>query len=136
MRVKHPAILESVCLRPFGQFNDMSRGHIRLQRECKFHALLLYQIAVGFGTAVTEKLPDISHFLDLVQIEIGQDQFLFVPRTLGEKFPTWRTEVTLTIKLTDIPRLLTSNAIDGTDKVPVRHRVRGLFQLPQIFAQR
>src|SRR5467141_1601712 len=93
------------------------------------------QGAVGFRTAVAIKLPDLPHFLDHVEIEIGDQHFVFVAASLGEDLAARIAEVTLAVKLTDIPRLFPSHAIDRAYKVAVRRGVGGLLEFPQIFRE-
>src|SRR5271166_1337772 len=44
-------------------------------------------------------------------------------------------EVAGAVKFPDIPGGLDAHSIDGGDEVAVGHGVRGLFQLPEVFAQ-
>src|SRR5712692_11019287 len=90
----------------------------RLRRQC----------AVGFRTAVAIKLPDLSYFLDHVEIEIGDQQFVFVAAGLGEDLAAWIAEVTLAVKLSNVPRLFPSHAIDRAYEVSVGCGVGGLLE--------
>src|ERR1700716_3249363 len=88
------------------------------------------QRAIRFRTAVAIKLPDLPYFLDHVEIEIGDQHFVFIAAGLGEDLATRIAEITLAIKLADIPRLFTSNTIDRTDEVSVRGGMCGLLEFP------
>src|SRR5450631_1263135 len=93
------------------------------------------QRAVGFRTAVAIKLPDLSHFLDHVEIEIGDQHFVFIAAGLGEDFAARIAEITLAVKFSDIPRRFRSYAVDRAHEVAVRRGVGGLLQLPQMFRE-
>src|SRR5215208_6098639 len=88
--------------------------------------------AVCVGTTVTEELPRVAYFTNLVEIEISNDQCVFIARRLRHKLSARIAEVTLTIKLADVPRLFMPDAIDRADEVAIRNRMRRLFQTPQI----
>src|ERR1051326_5218709 len=95
----------------------------------------LYQWTVHIRPPVAEELPRLPHFADHVQIQIRGQYFIFVARSLRHESPTRIAEVTLSVKLADVPRRLHAHAIDRTDEISIRHRVRRLLQLPQVFAQ-
>src|SRR6266699_2783517 len=97
--------------------------------------LFLNQVSVRFGTAVAEELPNLAHFLDLVEIQIRNDNFLFVARSLGDNFSARRPAITLAVEITDIPGALPAHPIDCPDEVSVGDGVRGLLELPEVFAQ-
>ena len=46
--------------------------------------LQLGQLAIGFRSAVSEKLPGIADFPDLVKIEVGNNHFVIVFGGLGD----------------------------------------------------
>src|SRR5438876_876441 len=62
-----------------------TRTYLLLERGLKPATTLLFfhQISVRFGSPVPEELPDLAHFLDLVEIQIADDEFLFVTRSFG-----------------------------------------------------
>src|SRR6185436_19593097 len=66
-------------------------------------SLLLNQITVGLGAPVSKELPDIAHFLDLVEIQIGHDHFLLVPRAFNHELAAGRAEITLAVEFADVP---------------------------------
>src|SRR6266851_1099694 len=90
---------------------------------------------IRFRTPVAIKLPDLSYFLDHVEIEIGDQHFIFIAAGLGEDLAARIAEVTLAVKLADIPRLFPAHAIDRTYEVAVRRGVCGLLEFPQIFRE-
>src|SRR4051812_20941926 len=90
-------------------------------------SLRLYQVAVCFGTAVAEELPDLAYFLDLIQVQIGDNQFIFVAGAFCDELAARRAEITLPVKLSDVPGLLTPDAIDRPDKISIRDSVRRLL---------
>src|SRR6185369_12250347 len=99
------------------------------------NSLVSYERSVRVGTAVAEELPRVAHFANLVEIEICDDECVFIARRFGHKLSARIAEVTLPVKLADVPRMLVSDAIDCADEVTVRNCVRRLFETPQIFRQ-
>src|SRR5262249_55008476 len=132
-----PAVREACRFCLPGQSDDVVRRHVRFQCERKLEhwALLLHQIAIRLRTAVAEELPYIAHFLNLIKVQISNDDFFFVARSFGNDFSPRCAEVPLAIKLTDVPWVFTSNAIDRSDKVTISDGMRGLFEFPKILAQ-
>src|SRR5215469_1219896 len=94
---------------------------------------LCHQWPVAVRTAIAEELPDVAYLCNHVQVEIGHHNFILVPAGLGDDLASWIAEVTLAIKLANIPRRLASNSIDRPDKISIRDSMRRLLQLPQIF---
>src|SRR5436190_15531910 len=82
--------------------------------------------------SVSVKLPGVAHLLDQPEIEIGDDEFVLVATGNRDELTARIAEVTLSVELADVPRLLHTDAIDRTDEISVRHRMRGLLQFPQI----
>src|SRR5207249_4477822 len=74
-------------------------------------------------------------FLNFIQIQIRNDDFLFIARALRNDLAARRAEITLAIELTDVPRMLASNAVDRADEVTIRHRMGRLLELPEVFTQ-
>src|SRR6185369_7363853 len=99
------------------------------------NSLVSYECAVCVGTAIAEELPRVAHFANLVEIEICDDERVFIAWRFGHKLPARIAEVTLPVKLTDVPRVLVSDAIDRADEITIRNCVRRLFETPQIFRQ-
>jgi hypothetical protein len=93
------------------------------------------QRAVGLGTAVAEKLPDFSYFLNHVEVEVGGEYFVLVTAGLGKNLAARVAEVALAIKFADVPGFFRSHAIDRAHKIAVGSGMRGLLQFPQIFRQ-
>src|SRR5215470_6792640 len=89
-----------------------------------------HQWPVAVRTAITEELPDIAHLGNHVQIEVSHHNFILVPARLGDDLTSRIAEVTLAVKLANIPRRFASNSVDRSDKISVRNSMRRLFQLP------
>ena len=86
-----------------------------------------YQFPVGIRATVAEELPGSAHIADLIQVQIGHYQLIFVPGALGNYLTPRVAEVTLPIELTDFPRLFPADPIDRTNIVAIGHRVGGLL---------
>src|SRR6266702_4718192 len=114
-------------------FNVKANSNITFPYHSR--TLILHQFAIGLRPAIAEELPHITHFLNLVEVEIGHDNFFLVPRSLGDDFPARRTEITLSVEFSDIPRVLVTDTINSAEEIPVCHGMRGLLELPQVFAQ-
>src|SRR5215207_8558729 len=95
----------------------------------------LAQSAVCLWATVTVELPHVAHLADLVEVELRGDELVAVARCLRHDLPARITEIALAIELADAPRLLIADAIDRADEERVRHGVRRLLQLPEIFRQ-
>src|SRR2546427_4598758 len=85
------------------------------------HASLLHQVAIGFWPAVPEELPHVPHFLNLVEVQVCHNNFFFVPRSFSNDFSARCAEIALTVKLSNVPRLLAADPVDSTDKIPIGH---------------
>src|SRR5438105_4978464 len=96
---------------------------------------LCRECPIRFWPAIPEKLPNLSHFHDHIQVEIGHDNFIPVTTRLRNNLAPRVAKVTLAIKLADAPRLLDAHPIDCSHKISVRHRVSRLLQLPKIFGE-
>src|SRR5262249_56163998 len=88
---------------------------------------------VRLRAAVAEKLPDVADLLDFVEIEISDQEFVFVAAALRDDLAARIAKVALAVKLADLPRRLGANAIDGSDEVLVGHGMGGLLEFPEIF---
>ena len=91
--------------------------------------------AVGFGAAVAIKLPGIADFLNVVEIEFSDEQFVFVAAGLRDDFSARIAEITLAVEFADFPRSFCADAIDGSDEVLVGDGVGGLLEFPEIFGE-
>src|ERR1051325_4503928 len=90
---------------------------------------------VRIGPAVTEELPHLPDFLDHVEVKVCDDDFILIAAGLGHDFAARIAEVALAVKLANAPWFFYPDAVDGSDIVSVGDRVRGLLQLPKIFAE-
>src|ERR1700682_5567821 len=88
---------------------------------------LSHQRPVAIRTAVAEELPGIPHFGDHVEVEISYQHFVFAPAGLGDDLATRVAEVTLAVKLANIPGGFPADAIDGADEISVGNGVRRLL---------
>src|ERR1035438_2330149 len=99
------------------------------------HGSGLYQGCVHVGTAVAVELPGLAYFGDHVQIDVRGEHFVLIADSLREDAAARIAEVAGAIEFADIPRSLDAHSIDGGDEITIGHGVRGLFQLPEVFAQ-
>jgi len=97
---------------------------------CRRLPTLGRQRAVSFWTAIAIELPDFSHFLDHIQIEIGDQQLIFGAAGLGDDFAAGIAKITLAVKFADIPGLFPADAVDRADEVSVGGGVGGLLEFP------
>src|SRR5687768_6374272 len=120
----------------FGR-DDRDSSTTRLRRFARNdnEPLQLHQPFVRLRTPIAEELPHVSHFANLVEVELRGDQLVLVARGLRDELPAWIAEIALAIKLSDAPRLLVADTIDRANEVRVRHRMRRLLELPQILRQ-
>src|SRR5579863_1289185 len=112
-----------------GASNDIkARGRIskRLWRD---------QHLVRVRPAVAIELPDVAYLANLVEVELGGDEFAAVTRAGRDEGAARIAEVALPVKFADVPRRLGADAIDRANEVGVGDGMRGLFELPQIFGQ-
>src|ERR1017187_7456909 len=93
------------------------------------------QCAVHVGPPVAEELPGLPYFGDQVQIQIGGQDFIAIARRLGDNLAPRIAEVARAVEFADIPGSFHAHAVDGGDVITIRHRMRGLFQLPEVLAQ-
>src|SRR5690606_20387318 len=64
------------------------------------------KLIVKIRPAVAEELPCVSDLTDLVQVKIGNYQLGLIPRAFGDDLTSGVAEVTLAVKLADVPRSL------------------------------
>src|SRR5690349_6877368 len=100
-----------------------------LIRGCCLPALCR-QWSIRLRPSIAEELPNFSHFLDHLEIQICDNNFIFVAACLRDNFSSRITEITLAIELPDTPWFLGSNAIHCAHEVTIRHCMRRLFQYP------
>src|SRR5262249_46225541 len=91
--------------------------------------------AVGFGPSISVELPGVADFLDEIEIEVRDDQFVLVATRLRDQAAARVAEVALPVEFADVPRRLGADAVDGADEIAVRHRVRRLLELPEILGE-
>src|SRR5713101_280731 len=91
--------------------------------------------SVGFRAAVAVELPGVADFLDFIEIQFRDEQFILVAAGLLNDFPTRVAEIALAVELADLPGSFRADAVDGRDKIGVSNGVRRLLQLPEIFGK-
>src|SRR5207245_10729044 len=89
--------------------------------------LRLCERPVRLWSPVSVELPYVTHFQDLVEVEVGHHDLILVPRGLCDALAARIAEVALAVELADVPRLLMADPIDGPDEVAVGHGVGGLL---------
>src|SRR3990172_9505018 len=94
-----------------------------------------HQPLVRLRPSIPEELPHVPHFADLVEVELRRDQLRLVARGVHEELPARIAEIARSIKLADVPRRLEAHAVDRAHEVGIRHRVRGLLELPEILRE-
>src|SRR5574337_656293 len=95
----------------------------------------LDQFSIHIGAAVTEKLPGLADFGNLVEVEVGGEDFVLVARGLGDNLAARVAEIAGAVEFTDVPGSFRADAIDGGDEVAVGGGVGGLLEFPKIFAE-
>src|SRR5205823_8474456 len=104
----------------------------RLVARSRFPCLR-HQWLIAVWTPVAEELPHVAYLGDHVEIKLSHHNLIFIAAGLGNDLAAWIAEITLTVKLANVPRSLFAYAVDGADKITIRHRMSGLLQFPQIF---
>src|SRR6266699_1165482 len=66
--------------------------------------------SVGLWPAIAIKLPDVSHFLDFVQVHFCNHQFILIAAAHGQELPARVAEIGLAIELAYGPRLFDADA--------------------------
>src|SRR5882757_6013925 len=92
-------------------------------------------LSVGFRAAIAIELPGIADFLDFIEIQFGNEEFILVAAGLLDDFPTRVAEIALAIEFADFPGSFRADAIDSSDEVGVGDSVRGLLKFPEIFRE-
>src|SRR6266481_1712749 len=91
--------------------------------------------SVRFRPAVAVKLPGIADFLNFIEIQFRDEQFIFIAAGLLNDFSARVAEITLSVEFANFPGSFGADAVDGSDKISVSNCVRGLLQFPQIFGE-
>src|ERR1043165_3982278 len=92
-------------------------------------------MGVALRAPVAVELPGVPHFLDQVEVEVGDDDLVLVAAGLGDDLAAGVAEVGLSVELADVPGGLAPDAVDGADKVLVGDGVGRLLELPEVFAE-
>src|SRR5882762_7346225 len=91
--------------------------------------------SVGFRAAVTVKLPGIADFLNFIEIQFRDEEFILVAAGLLNDFPARVAEIAFAVEFADLPGMLSADAIDSRDEISVSNRVRRLLEFPKIFGE-
>src|ERR1700687_1108465 len=91
--------------------------------------------SVRFRPAVAVKLPSIADFLNFIEIQLRDEQFILVAAGLFDDFPARVAEITLAVEFADLPGMLGAGAGGGRDEIGVSNRVRRLLEFPKIFRE-
>src|SRR5260370_24677888 len=91
--------------------------------------------SVGFRAAVAIELPGIANSLNVVEIQLGDGQFVLVAAGLFDDFAARVAEVACAVKFADFPGSFGADAVDGGDEISVGDGVGGLLEFPEIFGE-
>src|SRR5205807_2060183 len=69
------------------------------------HSALLFlnQRVVGFRPPVAEELPNVTHFANLIQVQIGDDELIRITRCLCDYLAARVAKIALTVELAYVP---------------------------------
>src|SRR5258708_21688791 len=91
--------------------------------------------AVRFRAAVAIELPGVANFLNFIEIQLGDEQFVLVAAGLLHDFAARVAEIALAVEFADFPGSFGADAVDGGDEVSVGNGVSGLLEFPKIFRE-
>src|SRR5260370_11146434 len=91
--------------------------------------------SVGFRAAVAVELPGVADFLNFVEMQLGDEQFVRVAACLFDDFAARVAEVAFAVKFADFPGSFGADTVDGGDEIRVGYRVGGLLEFPKIFGE-
>jgi len=75
-------------------------------------------------------LPRVPDFANQVKIHFSVNNVVGISRTFGHDLSAWIAKITLSVKLTDPPRVFKAWSIDRADEVLIGNGVGRLFELP------
>src|SRR2546426_6081886 len=75
--------------------------------------------SVGFRAAVAIELPGVADFLDFIEIQLRDEQFILVAAGLLHDFAARIAKVALAVEFSDLPGSFGADAIDSSDEVSV-----------------
>src|SRR6202158_2156061 len=91
--------------------------------------------SVRFRPAVAVKLPSIADFLNLIEIQFRDEQFILIAAGLLDDFAARVAEIAFAVEFADLPGMLGADAVDGRNEISVSNRVRWLLEFPKIFGE-
>src|SRR5205807_3470043 len=74
-------------------------------------------------------------FLNFVEVQFRDQQFILVTAGLGDDFSARVAKVALAVKFADFPGSFRADAIDGGDEISVCDGVGGLLEFPKILGE-
>ena len=77
-------------------------------------------------------MPRAANIGDLVEVDVGGEDFVFVACGLSDDLTTGIGEVTGAVEFADVPRGFSTDPVNRRDEVTIRSRVRGLFKFPKV----
>src|SRR5713101_6360444 len=91
--------------------------------------------SVGFRAAVAVELPGVAGFLDFIEIQFGNKQFILVAAGLLDDLAARVAEIALAVEFANSPWRFGADAVDGSDEIGVSNSVGGLLEFPKIFGE-
>src|SRR6266567_7306026 len=91
--------------------------------------------SVGFRAAVAVELPCVADFLNFVEVQFGDEQFILVAAGLLDDFAARVAEIALAVEFANFPGRFGADAVYGGDEIGVGHGVGGLLEFPKIFGE-
>ena len=94
------------------------------------------EVVVRVRPAIAVELPRLADLGDLVEVHVADDQLLVVGRAeIADELAARVDEVALAVEVVVADLLLDPDPVDRPDEIAVRHRVRHLFDPPQVLGQ-
>src|SRR5260370_29840165 len=72
---------------------------------------------IAVGAPVAEELPRVAHLCDHIEVEIGDDDFVFVTAGLRDDFAAWVAQITLAIEFAYVPQRFFPHPVQHSHKV-------------------
>ena len=88
------------------------------------------QLRVLIGAQIPEKLPAVSNFPNLFQVEICDNDFILVFAALDQNLTAGVHEIAGPVKFAELPGFFQADAVIGADENAIGNRLGRLFKLP------
>src|SRR5205814_538915 len=98
--------------------------YLSFSARCRCLPRLRRQWFIRLRPSITEELPGTADFRDHVEVEIGNNHFVFIATSLRNDLAARIAEVALAVEFADTPGFLSADAVDGADEISVRDGVR------------